>query len=302
MGVGDGWNITNRKKKLPWGVILGGIFLIILCLSVIGYLGLKGLLAETSDAPEAELVLEAQLEMPFQVLIPAYLPKNFIRQKTQVNIDKLAPGGEPMVELVYQTRRGEYLTLYEWLPGERDTVERKAAYCMCKCTSLQDCDSVEMGISVDSLRVMVRVSTPGLMTYEEARAILDTLGPAVNRQTYSSLSEVPISYSAPPAVEIPINPDGIQEVTLVVTPNGYDPEHFAVQKDVPVILSFRQIGQVGCGNELIFQWGDGKSATIILASPGDVQTLEFTPQETGEFRFNCPHLIYRGLMTVQEKK
>jgi len=294
-------NLIIRKNKFRWGLILGGILLAILCLSLISYLWLNGALSQPSEAPEAELVLNAQLEMPFQVLIPAYLPKNFIRQKTQVNIDKPAPGGEPMVELVYQTRRGEYLTIYEWLPEDRGNEQRKAAYCMCMCKSQQECDSVEMGISVDSLRVMARVSAPGLMTYEEARAILDTLGPAVNRQTYSSLSDVPVSYSAPPAVEIPINAEGIQEVTLVVTPDGYDPEHFAVQKDVPVILTFRQIGQVGCGNEVIFQWGEGKSATLTLASPGDSQTLQFTPRETGEFRFNCPHLIYRGVMTVQNK-
>ena len=86
----------------------------------------------------------------------------------------------------------------------------------------------------------------------------------------------------------------------MVTPNGYSPEHFSVQKGIPVKLTFRQIGQVGCGNEMIFQWDDGKSATLTLASSSDIQTLEFTPGEAGDFRFNCPHLIYRGVMTVQE--
>jgi hypothetical protein len=29
-------------------------------------------------------------------------------------------------------------------------------------------------------------------------------------------------------------------------------------------------------------------------------TLEFTPAQAGDFCFNCPHLIYRGVMTVEE--
>jgi plastocyanin domain-containing protein len=84
----------------------------------------------------------------------------------------------------------------------------------------------------------------------------------------------------------------------VVTPQGYSPVHFSIKKDVPVRLIFRQLGEVGCGNELMIEWGRGKDATLILTSPSDKQVLEFTPGQAGEFRFNCPHLIYRGVMTV----
>jgi plastocyanin domain-containing protein len=136
------------------------------------------------------------------------------------------------------------------------------------------------------------------MTSEEARAVLDTMGPAVNRQVYTSLKQVPVSFSVSPAVEIPLNADGVQEVTLVVTPNGYNPEHFSVRKGILVRLTFRQLREVGCGAELIIQWGEGKNALLTLASAGDSQTIEFTPGETGDFRFNCAHLYYRGIMTV----
>jgi hypothetical protein len=276
---------------------LVGIIIASLCLFLFGYIWLQRRLDKPREAPEADMVLNAQIEMPFQVLIPAYLPKSFVRDITQVNIDNDGPQGEPMVQLVYSTSQGETLTFYEWLPNDQGT-EGSKAYCKCVCMSSMECNNVEMGFSVGSLRVMAKVSAPNILTIEEARSILDTLGPAVNRQIYSSLKEVPVTYSVPPAVDIPINADGVQGVTLVVTPNGYSPVHFAVQKGIPVKLTFRQIGEVGCGNELVFQWGNGKSATISLASSSDIQALEFTPGETGEFKFNCPHFIYRGVMTV----
>ena len=293
---GDIYRIKNNIRRKAW---LGGIFIISLSLFIIGYLWLKNRSAEPREAPEAASVLQAQVEMPFQVLIPAFLPGSFIRDRAQVYIDKVGPQGEPMVELVYPTRHGDYLTFYEWLPNDQVTQE-SGATCSCVCLSPTDCDSVEMGVKVGSLRVRAKVTSPNILTIEEARSILDTLGPATNLQIFSSLKEVPVTYAMPPAVDIPINADGVQELILVVTPDGYSPQHFAVEKGVPVILTFRQIGQVGCGDELIFQWGQEKSATIVLASPGDSQTLEFTPAETGEFRFNCPHLIYRGVMTVRD--
>jgi plastocyanin domain-containing protein len=83
-----------------------------------------------------------------------------------------------------------------------------------------------------------------------------------------------------------------------VLPEGYNPAHFSVKKGLPVRLIFRQLGQVGCGDELIFTWAKGKSTDLKLASATDKQVLEFTPQETGDFQFNCPHHLYIGAMTV----
>jgi hypothetical protein len=37
-----------------------------------------------------------------------------------------------------------------------------------------------------------------------------------------------------------------------------------------------------------------------LTTPTDKQELVFTPEAAGEFRFNCPHAIYRGAMTVKD--
>jgi hypothetical protein len=289
---------SNRIKfrKIIWligsGILLVGFL-------IIGILWLRNRTPALYEAPEAESVLSAQLEMPFQVLIPAYLPAAFIREKVQISTDKIGPRGEPLIELVYTTRRGDSLTFYEWLPDDQATSSSKP-YCKCVCVSRTSCNFEEVGMSIGSLRVSAKVSKPNIVTVEEARTILDTLGPAMNRQIYTSLKQVPVTFSVPPAIDIPLNADGLQEVTLVVTPNGYSPEHFSVQKGIPVKLTFRQIGQVGCGDQLIVQWDNGKSATLSLASSTDIQTLNFTPQEAGDFQFNCPHLIYRGVMTVKD--
>ena len=96
------------------------------------------------EAPEADSVLSAQLEMPFQVLIPAYLPTTFIREKIQVSADKIGPHGEPMIKLVYPTRRGDTLTFYEWLPSDQG-VERGKPYCMCFASRVQIATSRNWG-------------------------------------------------------------------------------------------------------------------------------------------------------------
>lgn len=298
----DDQNASSTKKqhsRLKGWLVGMGLFALI-GLGV-GLIWLKNFATAPKEAPEADRVLKAQMALPFQVLIPAYLPKVFDREQMQVNTDKTGPNGESMVELVYPTRHGDTLVFYEWLPTEQ-TPGAQTAYCSCACMSRTQCNFTEMGLSVGSLRVMAKVSSLKIVSGEEARTIIDTLGPAMNRQVYSSLEDVSVTYSVSPAVDVPVNSDGIQELTLVVTPNGYSPEHFAVEKDLPVRLIFRQVGQVGCGNQLLIQYGKEKSATLTLDSISDSQVLEFTPREAGDFRFNCPHFIYRGVMTVNDSQ
>jgi hypothetical protein len=285
----------SRKGWLAAIFILSALLLAALILLKIGS-------SEPREAPEAEQVLQAQAGLPFQVLIPAFLPKSFKREKVQILTDQPGPSGEKMIKLVYSTRKGDTLTLSEWLPDTQ--VSDKAANgvrCLCVCQTSGQCTMVGMELSVGSVQIKVEFSTPNLIFYDEMQFMLQTLGPATNQQVYSSIEEVPLSFSVPPPVEIPVGADGVQEVTLVVSAEGYSPVHFAVKKDVPVRLIFRQLGQVGCGNELILQLETRKSAKLILASEADKKVLEFTPDEAGEFRFNCPHLIYRGVMTVTDQ-
>ena len=63
-------------------------------------------------------------------------------------------------------------------------------------------------------------------------------------------------------------------------------------------MTFRQLGQVGCGNVLLFQTDSQRAVSLTLASESDTQTLSFTPEQPGDYVFQCPHDIYRGTMTV----
>ncbi len=103
----------------------------------------------------------------------------------------------------------------------------------------------------------------------------------------------------PPAEEVPINADGVQEVQLVVSRSGYTPTHFAVKAGIPVRVVFRQLGYVPGGNILLVRWGQQQEKYLTLSSLTDTQVLEFTPEEPGDFKFNCPHDWYDGVMTVQ---
>jgi hypothetical protein len=291
----------RKARRIPRYLFIGmlGAASLLVALLLSGYIWWKNNSAQPRLAPEAEQVLKAQIDLPFQALIPAYLPAHFDREKVEIQLDQTGPHGEQMLQLAYPTPKGNTLVLQEWLP-KPGAANASAAQCRCVCASRGLCSPSEVGLQVGALRVAISLSAANLLTYEQLSFVLDTLGPAANQQVFSRMEEVPVTFNVPPAVEIPVNASGIQEVTLVVMPEGYTPPHFAVKKGTPVRLVFRQLGQVGCGNELVLQWGKDKSATLTLASASDKQTLEFTPEQAGDFRFSCPHLIYRGVMTVQE--
>jgi hypothetical protein len=283
-------------KRLVIGIFLCSAILFI------GFFWLQNSQAGPRPAPEADRVLNAQAGLPFQVLIPAYLPRGFERENLLIFLDETGPNGEALIQLTYPTHWGNKLVLREWIPsgaalGAPGEGTRR---CVCLCVSRQQCETLGVELDIGRVRVSVRLSIPDLISAGQLQFVLDTLGPAANRQIYTKMAEVPASVSAPPPVEVATNAEGVQELTLVVTPEGYMPAHFAVQKGVPVRLIFRQLGQVGCGNELIFSWGEDQSATLILASPDDKQVLEFIPPRAGEFPFYCPHQIYRGWMTVKD--
>jgi hypothetical protein len=252
------------------------------------------------EAPEAERVLAAQADLPFQILIPGYLPGGFNREQVEIEAGLNGPNGEAMVRLTYFAGKNYSLQISEWIPNAADAAQTSSQpfRCICMCRSRTECDMLGAEIDVGHVRVRVELSSPNLLSSQQVQYVLDTLGPALNHQVYTQMEDVPLSYSLPPAEEVPVNAEGVQEVTLVVTPEGYSPVHFSVKKGIPVRLVFRQLGQVGCGNELIFQWEKEKYATLTLASPADKQVLDFIPEEAGEYRFNCPHAIYRGAMTV----
>ncbi len=109
---------ANKKSKginpTCLGLFLAG--LVLLAILIPAYIWIKNSLTKPTEAPEVEQVLEAQIGLPFQALIPAYLPRRVDRAKVQIDASQPGPGGEPMLQLLYPLRNGS-LILQEWLPS-----------------------------------------------------------------------------------------------------------------------------------------------------------------------------------------
>ena len=296
---------TRKVWYRQWWFLLSGC-LTIGVLAVVAWQVSSSPPAPT-EAPEAEKILNTQAGMPFQILIPAYLPRVFDRAKMTIAVEQSGPGGEPMVELTYRSRQGAVLFIREWVPVNPDleimATSRPIQTKWGRGWLLNQAGNLlVMWVDIGPLRIAMLSPSLQVLPQEQLLAVAETMGPASNRQVFSFIVEPPKvrQMEPPPPVEIKINEEGIQELTLVVTPGGYSPLRFAVKKGVPVRLTFRMLGQVGCGNELNFPIGAGSMRSLSLSSPDDKQVLEFTPQETGNFEFFCGHLMYRGVMTVKE--
>lgn len=138
----DGMPGLNNKEAKPWrkGVLTGLFILIPVLLGISLWFSLNS--PTLREAPESERVLNAQVELPFQVLIPAYLPKQFKREKVEIITDQPGPNGEKMVKLIYATRKGETLTLSEWLPADQEAAKTVSNIrrCLCLCRAVGQCN------------------------------------------------------------------------------------------------------------------------------------------------------------------
>ena len=298
---------TGKKPVLSRGawVALGAIALVVVATGI--WLAWRGRTPVSAEAPEAQKVLDVQATMPFQILISAYMPKDFDRANVDIDVNQAGPGGEPMVQLTYRTRRGAVLYMREWVPVnpgmEVLAASRPIETKWGKGWLLrQGEDLAAIWVDIGPLRASIYTRDQTVVPVENLLAIADNMGPASNRVVFSFVVDPPEvrEVPPPPPVEAAINAEGMQEVDLIVTPGGYSPLRFSVKQGVPVRLTFRQLGEVGCGNELILPTADGQTASLRLGSPTDKQVLDFTPQQPGQYQFFCSHTMYRGVMTVRE--
>jgi hypothetical protein len=291
-------------RRRRWQAI--GI-LIALCVTGLAVWGIASGAQAPREAPEAAQVLAVQARMPFQVIIPAYMPPDFDRAGVEIKIDQTGPSGEPMVQLGYRTRSGATLFAREWVPlhPEKEILaaSRPIQTKWGRGWLLVQSDSlIALWVDVGPLRISLYTSSVYAITKEQILQMAETLGPASNQVVFSFVVDQPVvrEMAPPEPVEIQINGQGVQEVNLIVTPGGYSPLRFAVRKGVRVRLTFRQLGQVGCGNELIFPANPDSPSSLRLTSEHDKQVLEFMPQQAGQFEFYCSHRMYRGVMTVRD--
>ncbi len=295
----------NGRRRRIW-LLFGA--LVLMGLIVIGIWQVSASASAPREAPEAQKVLDVQANIPFQILIPAYLPTVFDRAGMDIKVDTLGPSGEPMAQLAYHTRQGATVFMREWVPVNPDMeilsgsrpIETKWG----KGWLLTQGGNSLVALWVDVGPLRISIFSPNLnaISREQIVQVAETLGPPSNNQIFAFDIDPPKikDMPPPPPVEIATNAEGIQEVTLVITPGGYSPLRFAVKKGVPVRLIFRKLGEVGCGDTLIFPADPTSPTALSLDATHDKQVLEFTPQQTGEFQFHCAHMMYRGLFFVHD--
>jgi len=278
------------------------------CLLALGVWVARSAAQTPRDPPEASKVLAVQAGMPFQILIPAFLPADFVRGNLEIQVNHAGPGGEPMALLTYRTRSGKALFIQEWVPINPDmeilanSTPVNTKWGKAWLLALTDNSLIALWVDIGPLRASIYTHDLNILPLQRLLQVTETMGPASSQQVFSFAIATPVilAMAPPPPVEIPINAQGVQEMTLVVTPGGYDPLRFSVKAGVPVRLTFRQLGQVGCGNQLSFPSDPSSYSTLQLDTEKDQKVLEFTPQHPGDFEYYCSHHMYRGVMTVRQ--
>jgi plastocyanin domain-containing protein len=88
--------------------------------------------------------------------------------------------------------------------------------------------------------------------------------------------------------------EGVQEVRITVK-GGYTPDTIVVQAGKPVRLQFYRDETADCSERVVFE-----AFGIDTALPAfQTTSVEFTPQEAGEFPFRCGMSMLKGLLVVE---
>jgi plastocyanin domain-containing protein len=92
-----------------------------------------------------------------------------------------------------------------------------------------------------------------------------------------------------------INETGAQEVAISVK-GGYTPDVIVVKAGRPVRLTFTRQESSACSEKVLFPDFNQNA----LLPEGQQVTLEFTPDKTGEYGFQCQMGMLRGKLIVEE--
>ncbi|NOZ05019.1 MAG: cupredoxin domain-containing protein [Chloroflexi bacterium] len=88
---------------------------------------------------------------------------------------------------------------------------------------------------------------------------------------------------------------GVQEANIVVK-GGYTPDVLVVKAGQPVRLNFNRQETASCSEMVLFP-DFNKSAKL---PTGEDVTIEFTPEEPGEYDFQCQMGMLHGKLIVEE--
>ena len=93
---------------------------------------------------------------------------------------------------------------------------------------------------------------------------------------------------------VAVSESGAQEVTITVK-GGYTPDVIVVQKGRPVRFSFTRQESSACSEMVLFP-DFNQSAKL---PEGEQVNVEFTPDQPGEYGFQCQMGMLRGKLIVE---
>jgi plastocyanin domain-containing protein len=93
---------------------------------------------------------------------------------------------------------------------------------------------------------------------------------------------------------VAVSASGAQEVAVTVK-GGYTPDVIVVKKGRPVRLTFTRQESSSCSEKVLFP--DFNQSAML--PEGEQVTLEFTPEKTGEYGFQCQMGMLRGKLIVE---
>jgi len=93
---------------------------------------------------------------------------------------------------------------------------------------------------------------------------------------------------------VAVSASGAQEVAVTVK-GGYTPDVIVVQKGRPVRLTFTRQESSACSEKVLFPDFNQNA----LLPEGEQVTLEFTPEQSGEYGFQCQMGMLRGKLIVE---
>jgi plastocyanin domain-containing protein len=97
-------------------------------------------------------------------------------------------------------------------------------------------------------------------------------------------------------VEASMTPAGIQEATVTVA-KGYQPKRVIAEVGYPLRLQFDRQNPSSCYDQLLIP----DFAIAVDLSP-ETTTVEFTPEQPGEYEFMCGMKMNRGVIEVRPKQ
>lgn len=91
--------------------------------------------------------------------------------------------------------------------------------------------------------------------------------------------------------------DGAQLMQMTVYSAKYSPNHFTVKAGIPVRWEITSSGQPGCASGQLIARGL-INPLYLNPDQGEITVAEFTPQNTGTYKFSCSMNMVRGTIEV----